>query len=63
MQLNHPNTIRKEVPRLMDRRISEVSSNKEKFDKAKGICEKAFKVTLNFTEEKIEINNRNEKII
>ena len=42
MQLNHPNTIRKEAPRLMDRRISEVSSNKEKFDKAKGICEKAF---------------------
>ena len=67
MQSNHPNTIKKELPRMIDKMISELSCNKEKFDKAKVIYEKAineskFRVTLSFNEEQSERKNRNRKI-
>ena len=59
MQSNHPNTIKKELPRMTDKMISEHSCNKEKFDKAKGIYEKTinetnFRVILNFNEQQNE---------
>ena len=52
---------------MIDKMISELSCNKEKFDKAKGIYEKAineskFRVALNFNEEQSERKNRNRKI-
>ena len=64
---NQPDTIKKELPRIVDKRISEISCNKEKFDKAKGIYQKAlnesdFKVALNFNEQQTE-RTGTEKII
>ena len=48
--------------------MSELSRDKDAFDKAKGIYEKAlndsnFKSTLNFNQEQNERKNRNRKII
>ena len=61
---NHPNTMNKELTRMTDKRISELSCNKEEFGKAIGIYEKTLnesnvKVTLNFNEKQIERTNRN----
>ena len=67
LKSNQPDTIKKELPRIVDKRISELSCNKEKFDKAKGIYQKAlnesdFKVALNFNEQQTE-RTGTEKII
>ena len=40
IQSNHPNTIRKELHRMIDKKILELSCKKYKFNKAKGIYEK-----------------------
>ena len=65
---NHPSTIKKELPKMINKRLSELSCDKDAFDKAKGIYEKAlndsnFKSTLNFNHEQNERKNRNRKII
>ena len=67
IQSNHPNTIKRELLEMIDKRISEVSCNKVEFDKAEGIYEIALnesnsKVTLNFNEQPNERMNRNRKI-
>ena len=36
-QSNHPPTIIKELPRIINRRLSDISCNKEEFDKAKEV--------------------------
>ena len=46
---NHPPTIIKQLPAAINRRISDISCNKETFDKAKPIYEKALK-SSGFTE-------------
>ena len=53
---------------MINKRLSELSCDKDTFDKAKGIYEKAlndsnFKSTLNFNQEQNERKNRNRKII
>ena len=53
---------------MINKRLSELSCDKDAFDKAKGIYEKAlndsnFKSTLNFIQEQNERKNRNRKII
>ena len=65
---NHPSTIKKELPKMINKRLSELSCDKDAFDKAKGIYEKAlndsnFKSTLNFNQEQKERKKRNRKII
>ena len=40
---NHPPTIIKQLPEMIKRRISDISCNKEEFDKAKGTYETALK--------------------
>ena len=55
MQSNRPNTIKKELPRMTDKMISEHSCNKEKFDKAKGIYEKTINETENENEMKMKL--------
>jgi hypothetical protein len=42
-QSNHPPTIIKQLPKMINQRISDISCNKEEFDKAKGIYETALK--------------------
>ena len=34
---NHPSTIKKELPNKINKRLSELSCDKNEFDKAKGI--------------------------
>ena len=65
---NHPSTTKKELPKMINKRLLELSCDKDAFDKAKGIYEKAlndsnFKSTLNFNKEQNERKNRNRKII
>ena len=40
IQSNHPNTMKKELHRMIDKKILELSCKKYKFNKAKGIYEK-----------------------
>jgi hypothetical protein len=42
-QSNHPPTIIKQIPEMIGRRISDLSCNKEEFEKAKGMYEAALK--------------------
>ena len=65
---NHPSTTKKELRKMINKRLSELSCDKDAFDKAKGIYEKAlndsnFKSTLNFNKEQNKRKNRNRKII
>ena len=65
---NHPSTIKKELPNMINKRLSELSCDKNEFDKAKGIYEKAlnesdFNTKLSYQNEPSEKNNRDRKII
>ena len=64
----HPSTIKKELPNMINKRLSELSCDKNEFDKAKGIYEKAlnesdFNTKLSYQNEPSERKNRNRKII
>ena len=65
---NHPSNIKKELPNMINRRLSELSCDKNEFDKAKGIYEKAlnesdFNTKLSYQNKPSERKNRNRKII
>ena len=65
---NHPSIIKKELPNMINKRLSELSCDKNEFDKAKGIYEKAlnesdFNTKLSYQNEPSERKNRNRKII
>ena len=65
---NHPSTIKKELPNMINKRLSELSCDKSEFDKAKGIYEKAlnesdFNTKFSYQNEPSERKNKNRKII
>ena len=65
---NHPSTIKKELPNMINKRLSELLCDKNEFDKAKEIYEKAlnesdFNTKLSYQNEPSERKNRNRKII
>ena len=65
---NHPPNIKKELPNMINRRLSDLSCNKEEFDRAKGQYEAALeasghKAELKFEPNRDERRNRNRKII
>ena len=65
---NHPSTIKKELPNMINKRLSELSCDKNEFGKAKGIYEKAlnesdFNTKLSYQNEPTERKNRSRKII
>ena len=65
---NHPSIIKKELPFMIKKRLSELSCDKNQFDKAKGIYEKAlnesdFNTELSYQNEPTKRKNRNRKII
>ena len=67
MESSHPNITWKELHKIIDKNISELSYSNEKFDKTKRIYKKAldeknFKVTLNLNSQQSKGKNRNRKI-
>ena len=67
---NHPPTIIKQLPKMINKRISNLSCNKEKFDKLKSIYESARKdsghflsVSYNNSNSQNARRNRNRKVI
>ena len=54
---NHPPTIIKQLPKMIKKRISDLSCNKEEFDKVKSIYETALKDSGHFTS--MSFNNSN----
>ena len=65
---NHPPTIIKELPNMINRRISDLSCDREEFTKAKGQYEDAlqssgFKPELEFNPTRTVPKNRNRKVI
>ena len=66
-QSNHPPTITKEIPLMVSRRISDISCNKEYFDKAAPAYNNALKISgfnenIEFTSTPPPRRNRNRKI-
>ena len=67
-QSNHPPTIIKQIPSMVSRRISDISCNKEYFDKAAPACNNALKFSgfnenIQFMSTPPPRRNRNRKII
>ena len=67
-QSNHPPTIIKQIPSMVSRRISDISCNKEYFDKAAPAYNNALKFSgfnenIQFTSTPLPRRNRNRKII
>ena len=67
-QSNHPPTIIKQIPSMVSRRISDISCNKEYFDKAAPACNNALKFSgfnenIQFMSTPSPRRNRNRKII
>ena len=65
---NHPKNIIKEVPKMIEKRVSEISCDKEEFDKAKHDYNKAleksgFKEKIEFKEQPENRSRRRRKII
>ena len=66
---NHPRTIIKQLPKMINKRISDLSCNKEEFDKVKSVYESALKDSGHFSSMSYNSNtqnarrNRNRKVI
>ena len=54
---NNPPTIIKQLPKMVSKRISDLSCNKEEFDKIKSVYESALKDSIHFSS--ISYNNSN----
>ena len=64
---NHPETIIRDLPQMINKRLSDLSCNQEEFDKAKNMYEKAlrnsgFKSNLHYEKQQRTRKNRNRKI-
>ena len=65
---NHPPSILKELPQMINRRISDLSCNEEEFNKAKGQYEASLsnsghESTLKYDVRRTPRRNRNRKVI
>ena len=66
---NHPSTIIKDLPKLINKRLSELSYSKDKFDKAKLLYKKSLqeighKTTISYAQIEVKSNkNRSRNII
>ena len=66
---NHPPTIIKDLPTMINKRLSDLSCNKEEFDKAKPLYEKSlqesgYKTSMSYTQTEVKTNrNRSRNII
>ena len=58
---NHPSTIIKDLPKMINRRLSESSCNKDEFDKAKVLYEKSlqesgYKTSMSYAQTEVKTN-------
>ena len=66
---NHPSTIIKDLPKMINKRLFELSCNKDEFDKAKLLYEKSlqesgYKTSMSYAQTEVETNkNRSRNII
>ena len=66
---NHPSTIMKDLPKMINKRLSELSCKKDEFDKAKLLYEKSlqesvYKTSMSYAQTEVKTNkNRSRNII
>ena len=69
VKINHPSTIIKDIPKMINKRLSELSCNKDEFDKAKLLYEKSlqesgYKTSMSYAQTEVKSNkNRSRNII
>ena len=69
VKTNHPSTIIKDIPKMINKRLSELSCNKDEFDKAKLLYEKSlqesgYKKSMSYAQTEVKSNkNRSRNII
>ena len=69
VKTNHPSTIIKDIPKMINKRLSELSCNKDEFDKAKLLYEKSlqesgYKTSMSYAQTEVKSNkNRSRNII